>query len=453
MLTLPKKIMQVLRQFETVFSERVWEWAKVLLIGVILAPGERTVAAILRVMGCSDGKQFQNYHRVLNRAKWSSREVSRVLLLLLVGLFLPGNEPLIMGIDETIERRRGRKIAARGVYRDPVRSSKEFFVKTNGLRWISLMLLTRVPWACRVWALPFLTVLAPSARYHQERNMRHKTITDWAWQMLLQVARWMPGRKLVVVGDGTYAVLEFLQKISRRLHCVSGVTRLRLDACLYDPPPAVREAGKRGPNPLKGKKQPKLASRLTDPTTQWKKHQLSWYGGTTREMEIATGTALWYQSPIPPVAIRWVLIRDPQGQYEPMALLCTDQEAEAVQIVEWFVLRWTVEVTFHEVRAHLGVETQRQWSDLAILRTTPALLGMFSLVTIFAHQLLGEHPFPIRQAAWYTKALPTFSDTLAFVRQHLWPSTFFSVSSREGDTVQIPRVLFDHLVDTLAFAA
>jgi hypothetical protein len=138
------------------------------------------------------------------------------------------------------------------------------------------MLLTRVPWACRVWALPFLTVLAPWERYHAERKKRHKTITDWAWQMLLQVARWLPGRKLIVVGDGTYAVLEFLRKISRRLHCVSVVTRLRLDACLYDPPPAVREAGKRGPNPLKGKKPPKLASRLTDPTTQWEKHTLSW---------------------------------------------------------------------------------------------------------------------------------------------------------------------------------
>jgi DDE superfamily endonuclease len=453
MLTLPKSIIHVLRHFEAIFSERVWEWAKVLLIGAILAPGERTVAAILRVMGCSDEKQFQNYHRVLNRAKWSSRELSRVLLLLLVRLFVAGNEPLVMGIDETIERRRGRQIAARGVYRDPVRSSKEFFVKTNGLRWISLMLLTRVSWAQRVWALPFLTVLAPSERYHEQRKKRHKTITDWAWQMLLQVARWMPGRKLVVVGDGTYAVLDFLLKISRRLHGVSAVTRLRLDACLYDPPPAVREAGKRGPNPLKGKKQPKLAARLTDPTTQWQKHTLSWYGGTTREMEIATGTALWYQSPIPPVAIRWVLIRDPQGQYEPMALLCTDQDAEAAQIVEWFVLRWTVEVTFHEVRAHLGVETQRQWSDLAILRTTPALLALFSLVTIFAQQLLGEQPFPIRQAAWYRKTLPTFSDTLALVRQHLWPSTFFSVSSTEGDTIQIPRALFDRFVDTLAFAA
>jgi hypothetical protein len=211
MLTLPKRIIQVLRHFETVLSERVWEWAQVLLIGAILAPGERTVTAILRVMGCSDEKQFLNYHRVLNRAKWSSRELSRLLLGLLVRLFVAGKEPVILGIDETIERRRGRKIAARGVYRDPVRSSKEFFVKTNGLRWISLMLLTPIPWAQRVWALPFLTVLAPSERYHEERKMRHKTITDWAWQMLLQVARWMPGRSLVVVTDGTYAVLDFLR--------------------------------------------------------------------------------------------------------------------------------------------------------------------------------------------------------------------------------------------------
>jgi len=451
MLTLPTKIIHVLRSFEEVFSERVWEWAKVLLMGAILAPGERTVTAILRVMGCSDEKQFQNYHRVLNRAKWSSREVSRRLLVLLVHLFVPVSAPLILGIDETIERRRGRKIAARGVYRDPVRSSKEFFVKTNGLRWISLMLLTPIPWAQRVWALPFLTVLAPSERYHEEHNMRHKTITDWAWQMILQVARWIPGRRLVVVADGTYAVLDFLRKVSSLLS-VNLITRLRLDACLYDPA-QERKVGQKGRPALKGKRQPKLVERLHDPKTAWQKHTVSWYGGTSREMEITTGLALWYQSPVPPVAIRWVLLRDPVGHYEPMALLCTDQQAEAVQIVEWFVLSWTVEVTFHEVRAHLGVETQRQWSDLAILRTTPALLGLFSLVTIFAQQVLDGQAFPIRQAAWYTKALPTFSDTLAFVRQHLWPSAFFSVSSREGDTVQIPRALFDRFVETLAFAA
>jgi DDE superfamily endonuclease len=454
MLTLPKRIIDVLHRFEEVFSGRVWEWAKVLLVGAILAPGERTVAAILRVMGRSNEKQFQNYHRVLNRAKWSSRAVGRLLLLLLVELFVPTDAPIVIGIDETIERRRGAKIAARGVYRDPVRSSKEFFVKTNGLRWISMMLLTPIPWAQRVWALPFLTVLAPSERYHKERKKRHKTITDWARQMIKQLRRWLPERTLVIIGDGSYAVLEFLTQVNRLAKTVV-ITRLRLDACLYDPAPERKagKGGRPGRPALKGKRQPKLSQRLTDPKTAWQTQTVSWYGGIQREVEIATGTALWYQSPVPPVPIRWVLIRDPEGTFEPHALLCTDQRVDAVQLLEWFVLRWPMEVTFHEVRTHLGVETQRQWSDLAIVRTTPTLLGLFSLVTIFAQQLLDGQAFPVRQAAWYTKTLPTFSDTLAFVRQHLWPSTFFCMSSSEHDVVQIPRALFDRLVDTLAFAA
>src|SRR5436305_5276237 len=262
---LPKKIIQVLRSFEGVFSQRVWQWAKVLLIGAILAPGERTVTAILRVMGLWDEQQFQKYHRVLNRAKWSSRAVSRILLLLLVDLFVPATAPVVVGIDETIERRRGSKIAARGIYRDPVRSSKEFFVKTSGLRWISMMLLTPIPWARRVWALPFLTVLAPSQRYHEQRGKKHKTITDWARQMIGQVHRWLPDRALVIVADGSYAVLEFLANVLR-LPLVTIVTRMRLDAALYDPAPA-READKKGRPAVKGKRQPTLTKRLADPAT------------------------------------------------------------------------------------------------------------------------------------------------------------------------------------------
>src|SRR5713101_2936787 len=199
MLTLPQPIIHMLRPFEGFFSARVWEWAKVLLIGAILAPGERTVAAILRVMGLQNDKQFQNYHRVLNRAKWSSRELSRVLLQLLVRLLVPVDAPIVVGIDETIERRRGAKIAAKGIYRDPVRSSKEHFVKTSGLRWVSVQLLAYVPWAQRVWALPFLTVLAPSERYHHERGQRHKKLPDWGRQVLVLLRRWLPDRSLVVV--------------------------------------------------------------------------------------------------------------------------------------------------------------------------------------------------------------------------------------------------------------
>ena len=232
MLNLPTRIIHVLRHFEEVFSERVWEWAKVLLIGAILAPGERTVTAMLRVMGLQQERQFQNYHRVLNRAKWSSRSLSRLLLHVWIAVFVSKDAPIVVGIDETIERRRGAKIAAKGIYRDPVRSSKEFFVKTSGLRWISLMLLAPIPWAQRVWALPFFTVLAPSERYNQQHRRRHKKLTDWGRQMIRQLHRWLPDRKLVVVADSSYSVLDLLACAARMIEPVTIVTRLRLDAAL-----------------------------------------------------------------------------------------------------------------------------------------------------------------------------------------------------------------------------
>jgi len=450
--TLPREIIGVLRLFEADFSERVWDWVQVLVVGAILAPGQRTVASILRVMGLSEERQFQNYHRVLNRATWSSLAVSRRLLGLVVQVFVPAGAPVVVGLDDTIERRWGAKIAARGIYRDPVRSSKGHFVKASGLRWISVQLLARIPWAERVWGLPFLTVLAPSERYAQQRKRRHKTLSDWARQIVKQLRRWLPGRALVVVADSTYAVVELLAACAGLAEPVTMVTRLRLDAALYDPAP-VRQPGTRGAPRKKGDRQPSLAQRLADPLTCWEAVAVRWYGGTTRPVELASGTAVWYHPGLPVVPLRWVLIRDPTGQLDPQALLSTDRAVPPQQIVEWFVLRWQLEVTFEETRAHLGIETQRQWSDLAILRTTPALLGLFSLVTLFAHHLLRGQPLPIRQAAWYTKALPTFVDTLALVRHELWPVSFSYLSPPQPDMVEIPRALLVRMTDTLAFAA
>jgi hypothetical protein len=449
---LPMQIIHVLRHFELVFSERVWEWATILLVGAILAPGKRTVTAALRVMGLSQERQFQNYHRVLNRARWSSRTLSRILLRLLVQAFVPADQPIVLGLDDHIERRRGAKIAAKGIYRDAVRSSKSFFVKTSGLRWLSMMLLAPIPWAKRVWALPFLTVLAPSERYHQEREMPHKRLTDWARQMIVQVRRWLPERVLIIVADSSYAAIELLSACASLPQPVTIVTRLRLDAALYEPAPP-RERGKKGAPRKKGERQPTLAQRLHEPATVWERVTVRWYGGTTRQIDLASGTAVWYHTGMPVVPLRWVLIRDPLGKFEPQALLSTDQSNTAAQIVEWFVLRWQLEVTFEEARAHLGVETQRQWSDLAIVRTTPALLALFSLVTLFAHRLLQGQDLAVRQAAWYQKAVPTFSDTLAVVRQQLWPVSITWISSSKDDVVIIPKTLFDRLTDTLAFAA
>lgn len=451
MLDLPKPIIQVLRQFEPVFSERVWEWAKSLLVGAILTPGQRTVTAALRAMGLSDEAQYQNYHRVLNRAVWSSWQVSCILLRLLLATFVPADATVVLGMDDHIERRRGEQIAAKGIYRDAVRSSKSFFVKTSGLRWVSMMLLTKIPWIGRIWALPFLTVLAPSERYHAERGMAHKKLTDWARQMIRQVRRWLPGRALVVVFDSSYAVLDLLATCISLRQPVTIVTRLRLDAALYDPAPA-RQPGTKGAPRKKGGRQPNLAQRICDPATPWQTNIVRWYANAQRTVEVATGTAIWYHTGLPIVPLRWVLIRDPLGKFAPQALLCTDLTATPTQIVEWFVLRWQLEVTFEEARAHLGIETQRQWSTLAILRTTPALLALFSFVTLFAHALLHGQPLPVRKAAWYHKTQPTFSDTLAFVRQTLWPVSISYLSPATPDMQLIPTTLFRRLIDSLAFS-
>ena len=450
---LPREIVRILRVFEDVFSERVWDWVQVLVIGAILAPGQRTVASVLRVVGLSQERQYQNYHRVLNRARWSGHELSRRLLGLLVAAFVPGDAPIVVGLDDTIERRRGAKIAAKGLYRDPVRSSQRQVVKVLGLRWLSLQLLAAIPWAGRVWGLPFLTVLTPSERSTTARGRRYKTVTAWGWQAVCQVRRWLPDRLLVVVADGTFATYELLGGAARMARPVIVITRLRLDAALYDPAPP-REPGQRGRPPrLKGARQPSLATRVLDPETAWETLTVPWYGGGTAQVEVATGTAIWYRVGTPPVPLRWVLLRDPRGQFKPQALVCTDPTVAPPQLIAWFVTRWQVEVTFHELRDHLGVETQRQWSDRAIQRTTPALFGLFSLVTLLAHARLRGQPLPVRTAAWYAKPAPTFSDTLAFVRRLLWPISISSLSTDDDDTIEIPRALFDRLTDSLAFAA
>src|ERR671917_2755634 len=382
MLRLPSRFAAAILAFAPVFlQQRTWCHAEVLLIGAILAPGRRTVTSILRITGLARERRFVNYHRVLNRAAWSGRAAARVLLGLLLGAFAPRG-PVVLGLDDTIERRRGRRIGAKGIYRDPVRSSKGHFVKASGLRWLGLTLLVPIPWAGRVWALPLLTALAPSERYSCERGQRHKKLTDWARQMVLQVRRWLPERELVLVADMGFAALELLAALSRR--GVICITRLRLDAALYEPAPA-RRPGTKGRPRTKGARLPNLSEVLIRTSTRWRRVTMPcWYGEGDRVVEFCSATAVWRHGGRPVVPIRWVLIRDPLKRFAPQALLCTDPARDPAQIVGWFVTRWQVEVTFQEARAHLGIETQRQWSDRAIARTTPCLLALFSIVTVIA---------------------------------------------------------------------
>ena len=455
MRTLPTTMIRVLAPFAPLFSKRVWQNVQVLLAGAILAPGRRTVTSALRAMGLDREKRFHRYHRVLSRASWASLKASRVLVGLLVETFVSEGDPLVLGIDETLERRYGKKIRAKGVYRDPVRSTHRNFVKSSGLRWVCMMLLVEIPWASRVWALPFLSALAPSERYAAQRGRRHKKITEWAWQLLLLVRHWYPEREIVAVADGAYASLKLLSRCRKLSNPIIFITRLRLDAALYEPAPP-RRPGQIGRPRLKGERLPNLSVVAKDPATVWKPIAIAnWYGGGERMVEIASETAVWYSTGLFAVPVRWVLVRDPQREFKTQALLCTDLEADPQKIVSWFVLRWQLEVTFQEVRRHLGFETQRQWSQMGIQRTTPALLGVFSLVTLIAHQQMRTRALgALREVAWYHKRHPTFTDALALVRKELWAQEeTFCESSQKTEMVKVPRAFVERLTDAVCYAA
>jgi hypothetical protein len=401
-------------------------------------------------MGLADDKHFTNYHRVLNRDQWSPWVLSKILLDLIISIFLPAGAPLILAIDETLERRRGSKIKYKGWFRDAIRSTANHVSKSLGIRWICLAVLVSVPWSQRLWALPFMVVPALGPKTSAKLEKRHRTIVDWAIIMVRKVRHWQPDREIVLVGDGSYAAVTLVQYCQRRKQPVKLVSRLRLDARLFDfsgPQPK----GKRGPKPKKGARQPKLASRLTNPKTRWQPLKIPWYGGEEKVIEIVTGKSLWHRRGMDPVPIRWVLIRCPEDSFKPEAIFCSDPNVSAAQIISWFIARWNIEVTFEEMRAHLGFETQRQWSDKAIERTTPCLFGVFSLVVSMATTL---HPdtLPVRQASWYPKQEATFSDALAAVRSDLWRSVNYSTSAQDADVLLIPRATLQALLEMACYS-
>jgi hypothetical protein len=445
---LPEGIILVLASFAPLFSHRVWPHAQLLLVGALLAPGARTVTAALRVMGLSGERHFTNYHRVLNRVTWSARQASRILLGLLVTSLVPSGAPIVLGADDTVERRSGRQITAKGCYRDAVRSTRKHVIHCFGLKWVVMMLLIPVSWSRRVWALPFLTALCQPADKAMQR--RHKTSVDWVRQMMRQARRWLPGRPLVLVVDGGFAA------VSLALACVKSqvtmVSRLRWDAALYHQP-GPQPQGKRGPKPTKGKRQRSLQAWAERTDTPWETVIVDWYRGQRKTLWVFSHTGLWHTPGLPPVEIRFVIVCDPEGQLRMEAFFCTDLQATPVQILAWVVMRWSVEVTFEEGRARLGLETQRQWSDQAIARTTPVLFALFSLVTLLALQLSQDGQIPVPVTAWYHKAEPTFADCLALVRRHFWRARYLVNSAAEAESMQFPHEVLDLLIHSLPLAA
>ena len=445
----PALILAVLDSFRPEFSPQTWARVVVLVLGTITARGRRTVAAALRQMGLHDDPNFSSYHQVFNRAAWSPRRLSRRLLRAAIAAFVPAGVGLSFAIDETLERRWGRKIRIRGHYRDPLASSKQRSVSTSGIRWIVLALVVTVPWAKRPWALPVLSLPAPTPKASLKLGRRHKTIAERARQMIACLRRWLPEADLSVVGDSAYSVIEL--GLSCRRRDVRLIAPLRLDARLFTPAPP-RTPGTIGRPRVAGDRLPNLEVVLADPKTVWASSAVCWYDGAEKVLELASGTAVWYHNGIEPLPIRWVLTRDPAGCLEPRAYFSTRPADEAAAIAAEVVKRWPIEVTFEEARAHLGVETQRQWSDLAIERETPCLFGLYTLVALMGQALHQASPIAIRTAAWYPKAKATFSDVLAMVRRECWGLLDIRTSQSDPSCVEIPRSQLDRLLNAVCYS-
>jgi hypothetical protein len=444
-------IIRLLSVFAGAMTVPTFAKALVLIYGTILTPGVRTVSAVLRVMGLADLETFGNYHRVLNRDRWSPWVLSQLLLTLLIRAFLPEGATLVLLIDETLERRQGKRIQYKGRFRDAVRSTVHQVVTCLGIRWCCIALLVAVPWSRRPWALPFLIVPVLSPKTSARLHKRHRTSIDWAQWLIAKIRRWQPARDITLVGDGAYAAVALVQRSQRLKRPVRLVSRLRLDAVLHDEPGPLAPH-RRGPKPKKGARQISLATRLTDAATRWATVCVPWYGGNEKTLEIVTGVSLWYHRGTDPVRLRWVLVRCPDHTLKPTAFFCSDPTVSAEQILHWFVCRWNIEVTFEELRAHLGFETQRQWSDRAIERTAPCLFGLFSVIVAMAMTL---HPktLPLRETSWYHKDDATFSDALAAVRGHLWASFNSSASLPDADLCLIPRPMLEALQQVACYSS
>lgn len=445
---LPEEIITVFNHFRPAFSQPTYQKAIVLVIGTILARGQRTVSAALRQMGLHQDKNWAKYHHVLNRAKWSGIEVAQILLKLLVRHFVAADEAVEVIIDETLERRWGAKISKRGHWRDSLASSKGKNVSSSGLRWIVLALVVKLPWSRRRWALPCLSVLATTPKVSEALGQRHKTLGQWAGQMAGWLQRTLPGRRIKLIGDGSYSIID-LGLTCTKLG-LSLIAPLRLDARLFAPPPEPT-AKKVGRPRVVGQRLPNLADIALEPATRWQTDPVDWYGGQQRDLDWVSDTALWYSTGTAPLPVRWVLVRDPTGQLPTKAYFSTNLEQSPQDIIADCVKRWSIEVTFEESRAHLGLETQRQWNDQAIERTTPALFGLFSLVTLLGQILQPEGRIPVAQTAWYTKPEPTFVDVLALIRQYLWNSSNYQTCTSHPDMLLIPRIFLQRLAFAVCY--
>jgi hypothetical protein len=472
MLLIPPFARPLLDQFAPVFFQPTYQRFLVLLVAAILTTGRRTVSNLLRTIpGLAPGDP-SSYHRVFSKRHWSALLLARLLAKFILDHGVPEG-PVPLAGDDTVDEHRGDKVHGKGCHRDPVRSTHSFTAYRWGHKWVVLTILVKFSFATRPWALPILVALyrAPekgkgkgkklkdktkakakqrARRKAEAAKPRHKTPSELMRQLLAVLIHWFPDRQFVFAGDGgygTHALARFAHRHPRHLSLVS---LFYPDANLYDPPPVV--VGKRNGRPRKkGDKLP-TPEAVVATTTELTAWNVSWYGGGRREVGVVSGTGQWFQSGKGLVPVLWVFVRDRTGTHRDSYLFSTDLALTASQVIETYTGRWSIETTFQEMRAYLGLETTRGWKERTVLRAAPCLFGLYSVVALLYAALPAgaDHPGAV---AYRGKTEVAFSDAITAVRRQLWLEGVFESHGQTEVFKNLPRPFQAVLWAALAPAA
>jgi hypothetical protein len=446
--TFPRAAEPLISAFSIAFSARTFQRVTVLILGAILSLRRRTVTAMVSNVGRLARGHWSDYQRVLCRASWSLWPLGRALAAMILAR-IPPDQPVIVPVDDTAVQHKGRRVWGKGRHRDAIRSTHSHVVWLWGHKWVTLAINVKFPFASRPWALPVLAALYRPAEQNRGEQRRHKTPIRLAMQLMAALLHWFPGRKFILVGDGGFASHELARFCHRHRRHVALVSRFHADANLYDPPPAKRNP-KGGRPRLKGRK--RAAPHRVVKRSRGKRVRVNWYGGQTRRVELVSGAGQWYKAGGGLTPVRWVFVRDLEGTHREEYFYSSDVSLAPEQIVSLFAARWSIEVTFQEVRTHLGFTTPRNWSKKSVLRTGPCLLGLYSLVSLIFARQIRERRATLPRAPWHAKPQATFSDAITAVRRLCWESVLKQPPFHAGVT-KLPRRLRLTLLDHLSRAA
>jgi hypothetical protein len=446
MLSLPKAAEPLFSRFSLAFSEPTFHRFVLLAVGAILAMGRRTTTAILSTVRTAAEGHPSSYHRVFSRSPWSPWVLGKVLAAVVLEL-VPSELAAILSVDDTVAHHKGTHVYGKGCHHDAVRSTHTHTVWKWGHKWVVLAINVKFPFATRPWALPVLCALYKPVDLDRTEGRCHRTPIDLAKGLVAALIHWFPDRRFVLLGDGGYASHGLARFARRHRRHLTLVSRFHGDANLYALPakPRGRKAGR--PR-LKGKK---LASPdwIVAHSTRTRA-KVGWYGGGKRRIEFVSQTAHWYKGGVGLVDLRWVFVHDRDGTHRDEYFYCTDPDLSPQEIVTLFTTRWSIEVTFQEVREHLGFETTKQHSSKSVLRTGPCLLSLYSVITLIYAKLV-EHRRPvIHNTPSYSKTEAAFSDALYFVRRSLWDETILKQAVPEVVVSKLPARFREFLLEQLS---